>query len=89
MDKYINKYNDIQPIKFSTDSNNKNTVQNRLKSKVVWMSITTSILLIMANLGLYKKIGITEDATKAIINSMLELLTVIGILNNPTISQDF
>jgi uncharacterized membrane protein len=89
MNKYINKYNDIQPIKFSTDNNNKSKVQNRLKSKVVWMSITTSILLIIGNLGLYKKIGITEDATKAIVNSILEMLTVVGILNNPKDVEKF
>jgi len=83
----MNKYDNVDAIKFSTDK--KSSIQNRLKSKVVWMSIATSILLIIGNLGLYKKIGITEDATRAIVNSILEMLTVVGILNNPKDSEKF
>jgi uncharacterized membrane protein len=89
MDKYINKYNDIQPIKFSTDNNNKSTIQNRLKSKVVWVSIASLLLPIFGHLGLYKATGITEDSLKITIDTILSALVIVGILNNPLDSEKF
>ena len=84
---YMKKYDDdIQLIKFSKDK--KSQKVNRWKSKMVWMSIASLFFIIMGNLGLYKKFGITEDTFKNTVDSVLSLLVVLGILNNPN-SESF
>lgn len=84
----MNKYDDdIQLIKFS--DNKKSSVQNRLKSKVVWTSVTATILMLIGHLGLYKKIGITESSLQILIDGILNILVLFGILNNPSDSTKF
>jgi uncharacterized membrane protein len=78
----MKKYSDVEPITFSKDK--KSQKVNRWKSKVVWMSIASLFFIVMGNLGLYKKIGITEDVFKSTVDSVLSVLVVLGILNNPT-----
>lgn len=57
-------------------------MQNRLKSKVVWISIATQILAIMISLNI---IDIsTSDIIKNLIVAVCELFVTFGILNNPT-----
>lgn len=77
---------DIQPIKFSE---NKKIIGNRWKSKVVWTSSFSLLLIILGSLGLYEKIGITEDKAKAIADSVLVLLGIFGVINDPTNSKGF
>jgi uncharacterized membrane protein len=83
----MNKCDDIQPIKFSTDQNSK--VRNRLKSKMVWVSIASLLLPMLGHLGLYKTTGITEDSLKITIDTVLSVLVIVGILNNPVDSEKF
>jgi uncharacterized membrane protein len=83
----MTKYDNIQPIKFSTDQKSKS--RNRLKSKMVWVSIASLLLPIFGHLGLYKSTGITEDSLKITIDTILSLLVIVGILNNPLDSEKF
>jgi len=62
---------------------------NRLKSKVVWISIASLVMLIFGELGLFQKMGITQDTFKIVIESILSLLVLFGVLNNPTDSENF
>lgn len=62
---------------------------NRLKSKVVWISIASLVILIFGELGLFQKISITQDTFKIIIDSILSILVLFGVLNNPTDSENF
>lgn len=57
-------------------------MQNRFKSKVVWISIGTQILAMLLALGVID-IGWSEAIEKVLI-SVCELFVAFGILNNPT-----
>jgi uncharacterized membrane protein len=58
--------------------------QNRFKSKVVWTAVLAQVLVI---LGLYMP-GIADEV-KIVGTAVLEMLTLFGILNNPTNSAGF
>lgn len=61
--------------------------QNRFRSPVVWTTIVTLIV------GLLMQLGVIGDAENKqimmVVGTVLELLTVIGILNNPTNKTGF
>lgn len=82
----MTKYDEVKALVFK---NKKDTTRNRLKSKVVWVSISATILMLIGHLGLYKKVGITEDSLKLIIDAILNILVIAGILNNPSDSEEF
>jgi uncharacterized membrane protein len=64
-------------------------IQSRLKSKVVWVSITTAVLTIAGEIGLYEKIGIERQSIQTIIDVILLTCTSLGIFNNPTSKTSF
>ena len=57
-------------------------MQNRFKSKVLWVSIGTQILSILIALGVIDT-GCSE-LIETIMVSLCELFVAFGILNNPT-----
>lgn len=57
-------------------------MQNRFKSKVLWVSIGTQVLAILLSLGLIDT-GCSETF-ETILVSLCELFVAFGILNNPT-----
>lgn len=65
-------------------------MQNRWKSKVMWGSILSALLLIYnaiaANFG-FATIG--DGAIETVVNVVLGGLVSFGILNNPTTSDKF
>jgi uncharacterized membrane protein len=62
-------------------------LQNRLKSPVVWTSVTAQVLSLMVLLGVFN-VGIS-DALKNAVAAALQLLVVLGVLNNPTDGSSF
>ncbi len=62
-------------------------MQNRLKSPVVWTSVTAQVLSLMVLLGVFD-VGLS-DAVKNAVAAALQLLVVLGVLNNPTDSSSF
>lgn len=64
-------------------------VQNRWKSKVLWAAIAAQIIAIMAFTGILEMIGITEDWISGVIGSVLQLLVLLGIINNPTDGEKY
>ena len=67
----------------------KDEILKRLKSKVVWMGIISYVLPILGHIGLYEKIGITQDQVKYIVDIFIGLLVTFGLLNNPKDSKNF
>lgn len=64
----------------------KSDLQNRLKSKVFWVSVISAIALILKALGIYE----IEDTTISIIvDTVFSVLTIFGIANNPTNKTGF
>lgn len=60
-------------------------MQNRFKSKVLWAAITAQVLSVLV---LTAVITPTESETiNTIIGSVLQILTLLGIVNNPTSSE--
>ena len=61
--------------------------QNRFRSPVLWTTVVTLIL------GLLMQLGIIGDAQNEqimqIVGTVLELLAIFGILNNPTNKTGF
>jgi uncharacterized membrane protein len=54
-------------------------MQNRWRSKYVWAAVLAQVLIII---GLF--VPQISDTVKIVGTAGLEILTVIGILNNPT-----
>lgn len=57
-------------------------MQNRFKSKVLWVSVGTQILSILIALGVIN-VG-SSELLETILISVCELFVTFGILNNPT-----
>ncbi len=57
-------------------------MQNRFKSKVLWISVGTQILSILIALGIIN-VG-SSELLETILISVCELFVTFGILNNPT-----
>lgn len=58
------------------------TLQNRLKSKVVWGAVIAQVLAILLALGVID--AGQSDAVNAVVTAVLQLMVVFGVLNNPT-----
>lgn len=61
--------------------------QNRFLSPVVWSAATAQLLTLLVTLGIIDT-GMSQ-AIEALIVTLLELLTVFGVLNNPTSKSSF
>jgi uncharacterized membrane protein len=64
-------------------------MQNRFKSKVVWLAITSTLLTLFGHLGLYETLGITPEWAQGVVDSVLAILVAFGVLNNPTDKESF
>lgn len=59
-------------------------MQNRFKSSVVWAAVLAQILLVV---GLF--LPNIADEIKIVGTAAIEILTLFGILNNPTDKSNF
>jgi uncharacterized membrane protein len=59
-------------------------MQNRWKSPVVWLAVLAQIMLIV---GLFSPQ--VSDAVKIAGTSVIEILTIFGVLNNPVNPNGF
>ena len=56
----------------------------RLKSKVVWVSISALVLFILKNYGLLDVVGLTAESYNELTTLIFAVVTALGIFNNPT-----
>jgi len=63
--------------------------QNRWKSKIVWTTLIALIVLLGGNYGLWNAIGMTSETFQAAANLVLSILIALGIVNNPTDSENY
>ena len=61
--------------------------QNRLKSPVVWTSIAVQVLSLLVLLGVVDT-GLS-NALNSVVAAALQLLVVLGVLNNPKDGENF
>lgn len=62
-------------------------IRNRLKSPVVWMSIVAQFLSILVLVGIIGQEW--SNAISGVVAAVLEMLTIFGVLNNPTEANKF
>jgi len=63
---------------------NETSTQNRFRSWVMWSGIAGALWLIASALGLPQKIGLTNGTYISIVNAIGSILTLLGVVNNPT-----
>ncbi len=66
---------------------NTTTKQNRFRSWPMWLGIFGALWTLAAATGLTANIGITNDTYNTIIGAVGTILTLLGIVNNPTNSS--
>ncbi len=59
-------------------------MKNRLTSPVVWLSILSQILLVITLIN-----PAVADTVKIVGTVIVEILTLVGFLNNPTDKENF
>ena len=59
-------------------------MQNRWKSKVLWSAIVAQVLVIGKLFGLWQAIGVEESAVSDAAAAVLQLLVIVGVVNDPT-----
>lgn len=64
-------------------------MQERLKSKVLWIAIAAVLMLLLRNYDLYHYIGMEESVFATLVDMILGILVLMGILNNPTDSENW
>ena len=64
-------------------------MQNRFRSKVVWVTIVSLVILLGSNYGLWDKIGMTSETFQTAANLILSVLVALGIVNDPTNKEGF
>ena len=64
-----------------------NNTQNRLKSKVVWITVAAQLLGVLVALGVITPTN--SDLINKLIVAALEVLVAFGVLNNPTTPDAF
>jgi len=60
------------------------TKQNRFKSWAMWLGILGAIWLMASAVGLPQKIGLTSETFNTIVSGVGTILTLLGIVNDPT-----
>ena len=60
------------------------TTQPRWRSLPMWTAIASQAFVMFGLLGLWDRIGMTSDTAQGVVTAVLEILTLVGVLNNPT-----
>jgi len=63
------------------------TMQSRFKSKVLWITVGSLVLSMLITLGMIDTAQ--SDQFNTVLTNVLNILGIVGILNNPTDSQGF
>lgn len=59
-------------------------MQNRLKSKVLWLAMFALVGFILGNWGLFELLGLTSETFNTLTELVLAVLIGLGVVNNPT-----
>lgn len=85
LDKFIEAYEN-EP---ESEQPNKWALRDRLRSKVLWAAVVSELITIGYNVYQCIQYGITENLLQMIAVSVLGILTIFGILNDPTNKEGF
>lgn len=62
-------------------------LQNRFKSKYLWLAIFALVGFILKNWGLFDVIGLNTESFNELVDLILAVLIGLGVVNNPTDKQ--
>lgn len=62
---------------------------SRWRNKGLYVSVASLVLLICQVYGLLPKLGLTSETFNAIVNGILGVLTIAGVISNPTSGTGF
>lgn len=63
--------------------------QPRWRSKVVWLGAASAFWVLLDALGITQRIGLTNETFNTVVSSIATILTLFGVLNNPTDPDNF
>jgi uncharacterized membrane protein len=63
--------------------------QNRWRSKVLWAAIIAQVISLLQLTGAFAALGIDAGQVGNVAAGFLQLLVVVGVLNNPTDAQNW
>ncbi len=63
--------------------------QSRFESKVFWAALIAQIISIIGYLGLWETWGVMPEQVETVVSSILQMLVLFGVLNNPTDKENF
>lgn len=64
-------------------------MQNRFKSKALWVSVFGAVWIILEAFGLPEMWGIEKSNVMNVFDAVASILIAFGILNNPTDAENF
>lgn len=64
-------------------------MQNRFKSKALWVGVMSALWLALEAFGVPQKWGLERTAVFNLIDAICAVLAPFGVLNNPTDSENF
>lgn len=64
-------------------------MQNRFKSKVLWVAIAAQVIALLELTGAFKAVGLDAGLVGDVVAGVLQLLVLFGVLNNPTDGDNF
>lgn len=59
-------------------------MQSRWQSKVLWAAIIAQVIAIGQLTGIWQQIGIDAGKLGDVLAAILQLLVIVGVINNPT-----
>lgn len=62
-------------------------MQSRWKSYVLWSAIIAQVIVIADVVGLWQTIGIEKSVFTTVLAAVLQVLVIVGVVNNPTDSK--
>jgi uncharacterized membrane protein len=66
---------------------NMTAAQSRWRSKVLWAAIIIQLIVIADVVGLWSLIGLEKTTFTIIADAVLQVLVLVGVINNPTDSE--
>ena len=63
--------------------------QSRWKSAILWTAIVAQVIAILQLIGAFKAIGLDAGYVGNVTATVLQLLVILGVLNNPSDAVNF
>jgi uncharacterized membrane protein len=63
--------------------------QSRWKSYVLWAAIVAQVIVIADVVGLWSLVGIEKSVFSTVVAAVLQMLVIVGVINNPTDKENW